>query len=179
MKIDERLNKAKEKISKPGFTEMRSLANEIAFYIFDYDPNDEPVVEKYLPTLIKHFDQEYSDRKIANINLYEILIEKMKKDGILEEIFKLEKDLDDKKLYETLKNYAREEIFVSKIREALNNYDIIFLTGISHIHPIIKSLEELEQAIHEYIDFYNNRRFQKKLGCLAPLEFRSQASICI
>ncbi|RAO99895.1 hypothetical protein PW5551_01135 [Petrotoga sp. 9PW.55.5.1] len=41
------------------------------------------------------------------------------------------------------------------------------------------SLEDLEQAIHEYIDFYNNRRFQKKLGCLAPVEFRNQASKCI
>ncbi|WP_113074139.1 IS3 family transposase [Petrotoga sp. 9PW.55.5.1] len=41
------------------------------------------------------------------------------------------------------------------------------------------SLEDLEQAIHEYIDFYNNRRFQKKLGCLAPVEFRNQASNCI
>jgi transposase InsO family protein len=42
-----------------------------------------------------------------------------------------------------------------------------------------KSLEELEHAIHEYIKFYNERRYQKKLGCLAPLEFRNQASICI
>ena len=41
------------------------------------------------------------------------------------------------------------------------------------------SLEVLEKAIHEYIKFYNNRRFQKKLGCLAPVEFRNQASNCI
>ncbi|WP_113074141.1 IS3 family transposase [Petrotoga sp. 9PW.55.5.1] len=41
------------------------------------------------------------------------------------------------------------------------------------------SLEELEQAIHKYIKFYNEDRFQKKLGCLAPVEFRNQASSCI
>jgi len=150
MQIDERLTKVKERISKPEFTKMRGLANEIAFYIFDYDPKDEPTVEEYIPTLIKHFDEEYTDRKIAEINLYKILIENMKKDGVLEEVFNLEKDLNDQKLYETLINYARKEIFIDKIREALNSYHIIFITGISHIHPIIKS-HELLSKLHEVV----------------------------
>lgn len=41
-----------------------------------------------------------------------------------------------------------------------------------------KSLEELKSKIAEYIRFYNEERFQKKLGCMAPLEYRNQASIC-
>jgi len=41
-----------------------------------------------------------------------------------------------------------------------------------------KSLEELAKKIIEYIEFYNERRFQKKLGCMAPLEYRTHASIC-
>ncbi len=32
----------------------------------------------------------------------------------------------------------------------------------------------LKTAIDKYIDFYNNRRYQEKLGALAPLEFRAQ-----
>lgn len=38
------------------------------------------------------------------------------------------------------------------------------------------SLEDLNMKIIEYVDFYNNRRFQKKLGCLAPMEYRYQTS---
>ncbi|MTI60614.1 MAG: IS3 family transposase, partial [Firmicutes bacterium] len=34
-----------------------------------------------------------------------------------------------------------------------------------------KSLEELAKKIVEYIEFYNERRFQKKLGCMAPIEY--------
>jgi putative transposase len=37
------------------------------------------------------------------------------------------------------------------------------------------SFEELEQAIIEYIDFYNNERFQEKLKGLTPIEYRNQA----
>ncbi|MDR7871709.1 MAG: IS3 family transposase [Tissierellaceae bacterium] len=41
-----------------------------------------------------------------------------------------------------------------------------------------KTLEELKTRIVEYIEFYNKERFQKKLGCMAPLEYRNHASIC-
>jgi transposase InsO family protein len=32
--------------------------------------------------------------------------------------------------------------------------------------------EELEAAIMEYIHYYNNHRYQKKLNCMTPLEYR-------
>jgi transposase InsO family protein len=38
-----------------------------------------------------------------------------------------------------------------------------------------KSLEELKGKIHNNITFYNKRRFQKRLKCLAPIEYRNQA----
>ncbi|MBI6875759.1 IS3 family transposase [Clostridium aciditolerans] len=31
---------------------------------------------------------------------------------------------------------------------------------------------ELESAVVEYIDYYNNRRYQKRLNCMTPLEYR-------
>jgi len=40
-----------------------------------------------------------------------------------------------------------------------------------------KTLEELKEKIIKYIKFYNEKRFQKKLGCKAPLEYRNQASV--
>jgi len=32
--------------------------------------------------------------------------------------------------------------------------------------------EDLETAIMEYIDYYNTRRYQKRLNCMTPLEYR-------
>lgn len=37
------------------------------------------------------------------------------------------------------------------------------------------SIEELMKAIDEYIDYYNNKRFQAKLKGLTPIEYRNQA----
>lgn len=36
----------------------------------------------------------------------------------------------------------------------------------------LKSISELEQAIQEYVSFYNHERFQKKLNDRSPVEYR-------
>lgn len=41
-----------------------------------------------------------------------------------------------------------------------------------------ESMEELIQKIKDYIHFYNEQRYQKRLGCLTPIEYRNQASNC-
>lgn len=39
------------------------------------------------------------------------------------------------------------------------------------------SMEDLVSSVKKYIKFYNEKRFQKRLKCLAPMEYRSQALI--
>ena len=39
------------------------------------------------------------------------------------------------------------------------------------------SIEALQQAIEEYIEFYNTQRFQAKLKGLTPIEYRNQALV--
>ena len=41
------------------------------------------------------------------------------------------------------------------------------------------SLEELREKIIEYITFYNEKRFQKRLKCLTPSEYRNQALLYV
>lgn len=40
-----------------------------------------------------------------------------------------------------------------------------------------ESFEVLEEKTVEYIQFYNERRFQKRLKCMAPLEYQNHALI--
>ncbi|MFD1427184.1 IS3 family transposase, partial [Kroppenstedtia sanguinis] len=39
-----------------------------------------------------------------------------------------------------------------------------------------KTFEEAYQAVEEYITFYNQERFQKKLGDLSPVEHREKVA---
>ncbi|WP_089023202.1 IS3 family transposase [Natranaerobius trueperi] len=37
----------------------------------------------------------------------------------------------------------------------------------------LQKFESLKCAIEEYIDYYNNNRYQKRLKCMTPLEYRN------
>jgi hypothetical protein len=52
--LNERLNKIKDRIISDEFLSGSGIGNEIAFYIFDYPPEDELVVRDYLRTLLDH-----------------------------------------------------------------------------------------------------------------------------
>lgn len=34
------------------------------------------------------------------------------------------------------------------------------------------TFDELKEAIIEYINYYNNQRYQKRLKCMAPIKYR-------
>ncbi|WP_352419207.1 IS3 family transposase [Proteiniborus sp.] len=36
----------------------------------------------------------------------------------------------------------------------------------------LNTYDELKSAVMEYINYYNNRRYQKRLKCMTPLEYR-------
>ena len=40
-----------------------------------------------------------------------------------------------------------------------------------------KTKEELRSAIEEYIDYYTNKRIQRKLGVLTPMEYHEMKMI--
>ena len=61
--------------------------------------------------------------------------------------------------------------------KACKDYEIGILKSEMFYGKKFKSLEKLIEKIVEYIKFYNEKRFQKRLGCMAPLEYRNHASI--
>ena len=38
------------------------------------------------------------------------------------------------------------------------------------------SLDNLKAMVEDYIEFYNNNRFQEKLNCLCPMEYRAPSN---
>lgn len=42
-----------------------------------------------------------------------------------------------------------------------------------------KDYESLKKAIEDYIDYYNTRRYQKRLKCMTPIEYRKHLSVTV
>lgn len=63
--INARLDQIIPKIKEQKFIDGRGLGNEISFYIFDYNPEDELLVRDYIKHIKKEFSIAGSTRSIT------------------------------------------------------------------------------------------------------------------
>lgn len=137
--INARLDQIIPKIKEDKFVEGRGLGNEISFYIFDYDPEDELVVREYIKHIKKEFDTLGTSRRIIEFDLYKMMLELAKEMEVFDSIFEKEEKEGKESLYRAMKHFTEPSIFLEKIKEKIRNNNIVFITGIGKAYPFIRS----------------------------------------
>lgn len=151
--IYERLDEILPKITDASFRENKGLGNEIGFHIFDYDPKYEMLVREYI-TDMKNKLNEKGPLHIREFDLYEITLQLLENKGYLQKNI----DMEQKKGSEFILNATRKalrltssnDFVVQYITERVQPNDIVFLTGVGKVFPIIRShtiLNNLHKAI--------------------------------
>ena len=136
--VDIRFKELIEKLKSEEFYKNRGLANEIPFYIFDYTPEKElsiryKVTRELLPAL------EGTKLNAVEIDLFDLLIESLKNDGIFEAVFKMEEKRGAETLYKKLKNSFNMEVILKMIKDKSQGKNMVILTGVGKIYPIMRS----------------------------------------
>lgn len=153
--IYERLDEILPIITDKRFRENKGLGNEIGYYIFDYNPEDEIIVREHIRFLKQKINNEGMDFFIRELDLYEIMIEILEKKGYLRKVFDMENikgtDAILKPIKNTLRLTQKNDLVVEYIREMVQENDVVFLTGIGKIWPIIRSHTVLN-VLHSVID---------------------------
>ena len=137
------------------FRENKGLGNEIGFYIFDYDPKDEMAVREHIAFLKQKINNDSIDINIKDFDLYEVMIEILESKGYLKKVFELEEKKGTAAILRPIKNTLRltqkNDLVVEYIRDRVEDNDIVFLTGVGKIWPIIRSHTVLN-ILHSVID---------------------------
>jgi hypothetical protein len=153
--IYERLDEILPIITDKRFRENKGLGNEIGYFIFDYDPEDEIIVREHIRFLKQKINNEGMDFYIRELDLYEIMIEILAEKGYLKKVFDMEKKKGTDAILKPIKNTLRltqkNDLVVEYIREMVQENDVVFLTGIGKIWPIIRSHTVLN-VLHSVID---------------------------
>lgn len=169
--IDKRLDLIKDKIHGETFIDGRGLGNELSFYIFDYDPKDELKVRDHVDYLINdYFKSSHHNRRIIEFNLYEMFLDITKEKNIYDKIFEMEEKEGKEFLYRALTTFARPEIFLEKIKKEIGDHNVLFITGVGQIYPIVRThnilnnlqdiLEDKTPVILFYPGQYNEQDLQ-------------------
>lgn len=155
MDIYERLDRILPKLQEKRFRENKGLGNEIGYYIFDYDPSDELIVREHIKYLKQKINNESSEVRIKEFDLYEIMLEVLESKGYLNKVLDMEKQKGTEHILNAIKKTLRltqnNDLVVEYIRDRVEKNDIVFLTGVGKAWPIIRSHTVLN-TLHSVID---------------------------
>lgn len=115
-------------------------ANDLKFYIFDYNPKDELLVRKEVVKL------KSRNPDIVEFDLYEMMIEIIDEEGYLEDIKRMESDYDKdlllKEVFQPLLSVEEDDnSFIDKFKNCVEDdgKSIVLITGVGKAFPIIRS----------------------------------------
>ena len=156
MNVYERLDRILPKLQERRFRENKGLGNEIGFYIFDYDPGDELIVREHIKDLKQKMNKEGSNSRIIEFDLYETVLEILEDKNYLDKVFKMEEEQGSEYVFNAVKKSLRlttnNDLVVKYIKDRSSDGDIVFLTGVGKVWPIIRShtiLNSLHSVIEE------------------------------
>jgi len=139
--LTERLNKILPRIISDDFLKGRGIGNEIAFYIFDYPPEDELRVREHIHFLLDHIPKQRPGLRVKHINLFDFILDYLKSRNLLEKALKMQREEGDEALKEALKGPLHENklatIFVEVAQPQQN--DLVLLSGVGSVWPLLRS----------------------------------------
>jgi len=156
MTLNKRLDLIEPKILEKSFRTGRGTANEINFWIFDYDPADEMAVRAHVSYLEQRVNNQYDDVRIVRFDLYKLILDVLREKNYLDKVMQMEQAKTSHAIINPIKKTLRltldGDLIVGKITESIvPERDIIFLTGVGKAWPIIRSHTVLNN-LHSKID---------------------------
>ena len=126
--------------SSSKFLNMEGLANEVPIFIQTYDASEEDQMAALSRALGSRL--QTNGIKIAEINLFNLLLDELRQEGLLEDLIADEQDYESEDLFQTLINYADPSSRLAhRLAKEIQNPDIqmTFITGVGHIFPFLRT----------------------------------------
>lgn len=156
MTLNQRLDLIKPKILQDSFRKGRGLANEINFWIFEYDAEDEMAVRSHINYLCESINSNHEDVRIIHLDLYKIMLDILEQKNYLDKVLEMEKKKNSSEIINPIKRTLRlindENLVSEKISSSIeSDRDIVFLSGVGKAWPVIRSHTALNN-LHSKID---------------------------
>jgi hypothetical protein len=157
MNVLKELDNLEERIKNPLFRNNERQGNEVGYYIFHYDPEDELTVRKTIISLSDKINKGSYGFSVTVFDLYEILIGLIKEKRLLDSCFKMEKEKGFTILVKELTKFLRIDSgqkdgpIIKYFRDNTLPDSGAFLTGVGKCYPVISSHDVLNN-LHAVVD---------------------------
>ena len=144
-----RLNQIPDKILSPEFLSGQGLGNEIGFWNFDYEPEHELDVRKYIEFLEAMLAKKHSHLKVANINLLTTVVDYLADRKFVDKAIQMQKAKGDEALLKALKGPLHMGKFAPYLADkySASGQDIILISGVGSVWPLLRA-HNLLNSLH-------------------------------
>lgn len=155
MEFGERLDKIWNRISDDDFLANKGVANEVRYYVFDYEPVDELIVRDKISQLKTKNNPEADGFAIIEFDLYQIIIDILEERGYIDKCIKFENTKGHDYLYNAVAKLLRltndDNLIVTHILKNTPKDSVVFLTGAGKAFPFVRSHNVLNN-LHQVLD---------------------------
>ena len=157
MEFNQKINQIWERISDEDFLANKGVANEVRYYVFDYDPAYELLVREKIQDLKKKNNPAADGFEIVEFDLYDMVIDILEEKGYLDKCIQFEEKKGMEYLYTAVSKMLRltddDSLIVNRILEqAPKENAVIFLTGVGKVFPFVRSHNVLNN-LHLVLDY--------------------------
>ena len=150
--INQRLDALLPKLQDARLLSNRGIGNEIGFYIFDYDAEYEPLVQRYVDRLKSQLMSPPSQLTLLEINLYRTILDILSERQVLKKAFELEADKGNAALAKTIAPLVRPDQIIAYIQKKLRGDEqLVIMTGVGASWPLLRSHSILNN-LHPVLD---------------------------
>jgi hypothetical protein len=138
--LTHRLNQILPKITSSEFLCGSGIGNEIAFYIFDYSPEDELEIRKHIDFLREHIPKSKPNLKFIHINLFDFLLDYLKSRNLLDKALTLQREKGNNAFIKALKGVLHEEKIAKRFSEIAKptEQNLVLISGVGAAFPLLR-----------------------------------------
>ena len=162
--LNERLNAILPKVISDAFLSGGGIGNEIAFYIFDYSPEDELRVRDYVRTLLEHIPKQRHDLRVTHVDLFDFVMDYLARRTLLDKALQMQREQGDQALKRALAGPLHESKLSSVFAQIArpDQHDLVIVSGVGRAWPLVRAhtlLNSLQRVMDQtpLIMFYPGR----------------------
>ena len=139
--LNERLNQILRKVTSADFLSGSGIGNEVAFYIFDYPPEEELRVRDFLRVLLNHIPIQKPGLRVRHVNLFDFVLDYLKNRKLLDKAIQMQREKGDAALLKALAGPLHEAKVAAYFAEVAQPqaHDLILVSGAGSVWPLLRS----------------------------------------
>lgn len=138
--LTDRLNHILPTITSEAFLSGKGLGNEIAFYIFDYPPEDELRLRDHITFLLDHVPKQRPHLRVSHVNLLDFVLDHLRGRKLLDKAIAMQKTKGDVLVQKHLATILHPNRIAPAFAEMAqpDQHDLVLVSGVGSVYPMLR-----------------------------------------